>query len=112
LDDWYRDVKVPASRLGSSLAALRFLLEQGGRWTPDERAIADTRRALYRVEDEAAVAVVDLFRAHQACDGAILKALTKTEKMRAIFAAVAHRRTSAVGRTKPKVGGWPPREDR
>ena len=44
-----RHSTVPASRLGQSLDALGLLLERGARWTPDDRAVGDTRRALYRV---------------------------------------------------------------
>src|SRR5439155_1162883 len=64
----YRHSIVPASRLGKSLDALRFLLDKGARWTPDDRAIGDTRRALYRVDAEAIAAVIELLRAHHACD--------------------------------------------
>jgi hypothetical protein len=49
-DNWYTKSTVPMSRLGPSLDALQFLLDKGARWTPDNRSIADTRRALYRVE--------------------------------------------------------------
>ena len=42
----YRRSTVPASRLENSIEALRSLLTQGARWTPDERAIADVRRTL------------------------------------------------------------------
>jgi len=55
--------------------------------------IADVRRALYRVEDEAIVAVIDLLRAHRACDDDALKMLLRAPKMRGILAVVERRRT-------------------
>jgi hypothetical protein len=92
------------SQLGKSLDALRFLLEKGARWTPDDRAIGDTRRALYRVEGEGILAVVELLRTHQACDEKILSDLVRTEKMRSILADVNRRRASAERQVK-RVSG-------
>lgn len=67
--------------------------------------LAETRRALYRVEDEAVVTVVDLLRAHHACDDAVLKALTSTDKMRAILSAVATGTPAlAAGRSRESAG--------
>jgi ankyrin repeat protein len=96
----YRHSTVPASRLGKSLDALQFVLEKGARWTPDDRAIADTRRALYRVDGEGIAVVVELLRTHHACDDDILTALVRTEKMRGILAGVERRRLSAERRAK------------
>jgi hypothetical protein len=90
----YQHRTVPASRLGTSLAALRFLLTKGARWTPDQRTIPHVRRALHRVDAEAISTVVDLLRTHRACDEAVLKALVRTEKMRRMLAAVNQRRAS------------------
>jgi hypothetical protein len=100
----YRHSIVPASRLGKSLDALRFLLEKGARWTPDDRAIADTRRALYRVDGEAIGIVVELLRTSRACDDGILAALVRTEKMRSILADAERRRLSAERQTKRVAG--------
>jgi hypothetical protein len=75
----YQHSTVPASRLGKSLDALRFLLTRGARWTPDQRTIADVRRALYHVDAEAISTVVDVLRTHRACDEAVLRALVRTE---------------------------------
>lgn len=50
LDAWYSNTLVPMSSLGPSLEALQCLLDRGARWTPDDRSITETRRALYRVE--------------------------------------------------------------
>jgi hypothetical protein len=83
----YGHSTIPASRLGTSLEALRFLLKQQARWTPDARAIADARRALYRVDGEAIATVIDLLRTHQACDDQVMKTLVRTPKMRGILAA-------------------------
>src|SRR4029079_19099017 len=82
----YRHSIVPASRLGKSLDALRFLLEKGARWTPDDRAIGDTRRALYRVDAEGVASVVELLRTHNACDGNTMTSLIRTEKIRTLLA--------------------------
>jgi hypothetical protein len=95
-----RHSTVPASRLGKSLDALRLLLEQGARWTPDDRAVADTRRALYRIEGEGIFAVVELLRTHYACDEKILGDLVRTERMRSILAGVNRRRASAERQVK------------
>jgi len=100
----YRHSIVPASRLGKSLDALRFLLEKGARWTPDDRVITDTRRALYRVDGEAVAAVVELLRKHDACDDNILTALVRTEKMRNMLADAERRRVSAERHAKRVAG--------
>lgn len=99
-----RHSTVPVSRLGKSLDALRFLLEQGARWTPDDRSVADTRRALYRIDGEGIVAVIELLRTHHACDEKVLKDLVRTEKMRGILAEVDRRRAS-VQRHATRVAG-------
>ncbi len=91
----YRHSTVSASRLGKSLDALGFLLEKGARWTPDDRAVADTRRALYRVDGEGISAVIELLRTHHACDEKVLIDLVRTEKMRSILAGVERHRPSA-----------------
>lgn len=96
----YRHSIVPASCLGKSLDALRFLLEKGARWTPDDRAIADTRRALYRVDGEGISAVVELLRTHHACDEKVLRELLRTEKMRIMLAVVERHRANAQRREK------------
>lgn len=101
LDDWYTKTTVPMARLGSSLEALRFVLEKGARWTPDDRSIVDTRRALYRVEGDAIAAVVDLLRTHKACNEASLSALVRAPKMRSILAEVARRRAGTERRARP-----------
>lgn len=100
----YRHSTVPVSQLGKSLDALRFLLEKGARWTPDDRAIADTRRALYRVDGEGISAVVELLRTHHACDDNILTALVRTEKMRNILADTERRRANAERHAKRVAG--------
>ena len=100
----YRHSIVPASRLGKSLDALRFLLEKGARWTPDDRVITDTRRALYRVDGEGIAAVVKLLRTHHACDDHILTALVRTEKMRNMLADAERRRVSAERHAKRVAG--------
>lgn len=100
----HRHSTVPASRLGKSLDALRFLLEKGARWTPDDRSVAETRRALYRVDGEAISIVVDLLRTHHACDDNILTALVRTEKMRNILAEASRQRASAEGHAKRVAG--------
>jgi hypothetical protein len=89
---------------GKSLAALGFLLEKGARWTPDDRAIADTRRALYRVDGEGVAAVVTLLRAHHACDDNILTALVRTEKMRNMLAEANRQRAGAERHAKRMTG--------
>lgn len=91
----YRHSIVPASRLAKSLDALRFLLGKGARWTPDDRAIADTRRSLYRVDADAIAAVVELLRTNRACDDSIMATLIRTEKMRTMLADAERRRTSS-----------------
>ncbi|MEO7190105.1 MAG: hypothetical protein ABI051_03545 [Vicinamibacterales bacterium] len=91
----YRQPKVPLSKLEKSIAALRSLLKQGARWTPDERVIAETRRALYRVDDDAIVAVIDLLRTQRACGDGAMQALLKAPKMRGIVAAADRRRVRA-----------------
>ncbi len=88
-----RSVAIPIARLREPLEALRFLLENGARWTPDERLIADTRRSLYRLEQEATVIVLDLLRKYRACDDKVLDALIGTPKMRGILKAVVGWRT-------------------
>src|SRR4030095_7103323 len=88
----YRHTTASVSRLGKSLEALRFLLKKGARWTPDDRAIADARRSLYRVDAEAITTVIDLLRTHDACDDAVLKTLVRTPKMRGILAAAERQR--------------------
>ena len=98
---FYRHTTVPVSRLGKSLDGLRFLLGKGARWTPDERTIADARRALYRVDGEGIATVMNLLRTAGACDEAVLKTLTGTAKMRSILAAADQARTSAQLRAKP-----------
>src|SRR6185295_11223703 len=105
-----RKTAVPTSRLGQSLDGLRFLLEKGARWTPDARSIVDARRALYRVDGDAIVLVVDLLRTHQASDEAVLKTLVSTEKMRGLLSAADRRRTAAERRVRPTVSLQMPRE--
>lgn len=100
----YRHSIVPVSRLEKSIDALRFLLEKGARWTPDERAIADTRRALYRVDAEAVATIVALLRTHNVCDDNILTALVRTEKMRHMLADAERRRASAERSVKRAAG--------
>ena len=100
----YRHSIVSASRLGKSLDALGFLLEKGARWTPDDRAIADTRRALYRVDGEGIAAVVKLLRTHHACDDNILTALVRTEKMRNMLAEANRQRAGAERHSKRMAG--------
>ena len=100
----YRHSTVPVSRLGKSLDALRFLLEQGARWTPDDRSVADTRRALYRIDGEGIVAVIELLRTHHACDEKVLKDLVRTEKMRGVLAEVDRRRASVQRHATRVVG--------
>ncbi len=97
----YRRELVPISRLDKSFNAFSFLLERGARWSPDQRAIVDTRRALYQLEGEAAVTVVDLLRAHSACDEEILKTLTRAPKMRQILLAVERQRAERRGKARP-----------
>ncbi len=84
-----RRVVIPVARLRQPLEALRFLLENGARWTPDDRLIADTRRSLYRLDQDATVAVLDVLRKHDACNDKILDALISTPKMRSILKSVA-----------------------
>jgi ankyrin repeat protein len=104
-DNWYTKSTVPMSRLGPSLDALQFLLDKGARWTPDNRSIADTRRALYRVEGEAIAVVVDLLRTHKSCDEATLSALVRAPKMRSLLAAVARRRENTERHAQPDRAG-------
>lgn len=96
-----RHSTVPASRLEKSLDALRFLLTNGARWTPDSRTIADIRRALYRVDGEAISAVIDLLRTHRACDDEVLRDLIRTPKMRGILAAIDQRRARTQRKAEP-----------
>jgi hypothetical protein len=100
----YRHSIVPASRLGKSLDALRFLLDKGARWTPDDRAIGDTRRALYRVDAEGAASVVELLRTHNACDDNTITSLIRTEKMRNLLAEVRRQRASVERHAKHVAG--------
>ena len=100
----YRHSTVPMSRLGKSLDALRFLLDQGARWTPDDRSVADTRRALYRIDGEGIVAVIEQLRMHHACDEKVLKDLVLTEKMRSILADAERRRAGTERHTKRVAG--------
>ena len=93
-----RSVTIPTARLRQSLKALRFLIENGARWTPDDRSIADTRRSLYRLDQEAIAVVLDVLRKHHACDDKVLDALIRTPKMRSILKAVAGWRSE----TKPR----------
>jgi len=86
---------VPLSRLEASFDALRYLLKLGAHWTPDSRAITDVRQALYRVDGEAIVAVIDLLRTNRVCGNEVLKAIVRTPKMRAILAAVDRQGTKA-----------------
>jgi hypothetical protein len=65
---------------------------------------ADTRRALYRIDGEGILAVVELLRTHHACDDKVLTGLVRTEKMRNILAEVNRRRASAERQTK-RVSG-------
>ncbi len=97
----YRHAPVSVSRLGKSLDGLRFLLGKGARWTPDERTIADARRALYRVDGEGIATVMNLLRTHGACDEAVLKALAGTAKMRSLLAAADRSRDGAQRPKKP-----------
>jgi hypothetical protein len=97
----YRRELVPISRLDKSFNAFSFLLERGARWSPDQRAIVDARRALYQLEGEAAVTVVDLLRAHLACDEETLKTLTRAPKMRQILLAVERQRAERRGKARP-----------
>lgn len=100
----YRHSIVPASRLGKSLDALRFLLVKGARWTADERAIADTRRSLYRVDAEAIAVVVELLGGHHACNNDTLTSLIRTEKMRNMLAEAGRRRAGAERHVKRAAG--------
>lgn len=84
----YRRAAVPVAKLKSSLEALGTLLARGARWVPEARAITDVRRALYRTEAAAVVAVVDLLRSHQACSDATLATLAAAPKMRVLLASV------------------------
>jgi hypothetical protein len=95
---------VPLSRLTASLDSLRFIVEKGARWAPDEQSITDVRRALYRLDGEAISVVIDVLCAHNAGDDASLKALTRTDKMRKLLAAARQRqadiRVRAKGRSR------------
>jgi hypothetical protein len=82
---------VPVSRLTTSLDSLRFLLEKGARWAPDNQSISDVRRALYRLDGEGISVVINLLRAHDACDEGSLEALTRTDKMRKLLMAARQR---------------------
>lgn len=83
----YRRAAVPLAKLQSSLEALRALMARGARWVPEARAITEVRRALYRTEPAAVMAVVDLLRAQHACGDETLAALSAAPKMRALLAA-------------------------
>lgn len=107
----YRHSIVPASRLGKSLDALRFLLDKGTRWTPDDRAIGDTRRALYRVDAEGVASVVELLRTHNACDDNTIASLTRTEKMRNLLAEAGRRRANVERQAKHVAGRRTPRSE-
>ncbi len=85
--DAYRRAAVPLAKLQSSLEALRSLMARGARWVPEARAITEVRRALYRTEPAAVMAVVDLLRAQHACGDETLAALIAAPKMRALLAA-------------------------
>ena len=100
----YRHSIVPAARLGKSLDALRFLMEKGARWTPDDRAIGDTRRALYRVDAEGVASVVELLRTHNACDDNTITSLIRTEKMRNLLAEAGRRRANVERHAKHGAG--------
>ena len=100
----YGHVTVSVARLKKSLDALRFLTNEGARWTPDERTISDVRRALYRVDGEAISVVVDLLRASRACDEAVLKDLVRTPKMRTLLAAARRQATDHRGSKRPSRG--------
>ena len=91
------NVSIPLARLRPQLEALGFLLKNGARWTPGDSAIADTRRALYRLDQEAAVTVLDLLRKHGACDEKTFGILVSTPKMRSILKS---------------AGGWRPDDKR
>ena len=93
----YRHTTVPVSRLGKSLEALRSLLKQGARWTPDDRSIGKVRRSLYRVDAEAITAVMNLLHSHGACGDDVAKAVLRTPRMRQIL-AVAERSRSTTQR--------------
>lgn len=47
--------------------------------------------------------MVDLLRAHKACDGATLTALVRAPKMRSILAGVARRQVSTERRPRPAI---------
>lgn len=111
----YRRAAVPLAKLQLSLDALRTLISRGARWVPEARAITEVRRALYRTEAAAVMAVVDLLRAKQACSAEALAALTAAPKMRALLALA--RKTEAVllpaatsrAGTSPTAAAAPPR---
>lgn len=105
----YRHTTVPTSRLGKSLEALRFLLSQGARWTPNEAAVSDVRRSLYRVDADAIATVLDLLRTHGACNDDVLKAVIRTPKMRAIMVAAERQRPRARREAEPLVKRKPER---
>ena len=107
----YRHSIVPASRLGKSLDALRFLLDKGARWTPDDRAIGDTRRALYRVDAEGVASVVELLSTHNACDDNAITSLIRTEKMRNLLAESGRRRANVERHAKHVAGRRTPRSE-
>lgn len=90
----YRRAAVPLAKLQSSLEALQALMARGARWVPEARAITEVRRALYRTDPAAVIAVVDLLTAHQACSAEAVAALMAAPKMRALIASV--RKTEAV----------------
>lgn len=93
----YAHVSVPIARLGKSVEALEFLLRRGAQWKPNDRSILEVRRALYRLESDALVAVIELLRTYRACDEAVLKALLGTPKMRKSLVEFDKRRASSQG---------------
>lgn len=92
----YRRIAVPFDRLRASLEALRALLAQGARWMPDARAITEVRRALYRVDVAAIVAVIDLLRTYRACTEPTLSTLVAATKMRSLLATVRKSQPKAI----------------
>ena len=90
----WRNSVVPLSRLGKALDALHFLLDHGARWTPGDRAMAETRRAMYQVDADGVSAVIELLRTHQACPEPVLKELVRTPKMKMLLADVVRRKAA------------------
>jgi len=108
----YRKIAVPVASVRQSLDALRFLLGEGARWTPDDRSITDTRRSLYSLEAEAIAVIIDLLRKHRTCDDTVIDALVRTPKMRSILKAVyplqpeiKRRGRSVVSKRRPNAIG-------